>query len=132
MAGTGNKDLRDKAFRHGRILGLPVLLHMCLTPCFNKGTPIFLDFWFYCACQAERFIPEVLVARFSPLDKGNEDSGNKIEGVLIGATTVNLVITVHIASKLSHCCFAILHCTQLLLCGMKAKHLLLKYYPVNC
>ena len=48
---------------YDRILWLPVLLHMCSTPCFKGTHTRFLDFRFYCACQAERFIPEVLVAQ---------------------------------------------------------------------
>ena len=59
-AGTGNKDLWDKAFRHDKILGLPVLQRMYSTPCFKGTHTRFLDFRFYCACKAERFIPEVL------------------------------------------------------------------------
>ena len=31
-AGTGNNDLWDEAFRHDRIIGLPMLLRMCASP----------------------------------------------------------------------------------------------------
>ena len=55
VVGTGNKDLWDKAFRHDRILGLPVLLRMSGGMLYPRGP-----------CWP-----------FLPLNKSNEDSGVK-------------------------------------------------------
>ena len=80
-AGIGNKDQWDKAFRHDRILGLPVLLRIYSAPCFkgkhpdsNKiiGLPVLLRM------SGGTLYPSGPCCPFLPLNKGNEDSGNEI------------------------------------------------------